>query len=264
MKKVLLTGALALATMTVSANEQVLRVATDGTYPPFSEMGADGELMGFDIDITYALCEQMQRTCEIRQMDWDGLIPALKSGKTDAIIASMNATEERRSSVIFTEPYYSNPGIFLRPKGSNIEFNEAGLKGKVVGVLRASIFDTYVTNELADWVDIQRYGAQDEANLDAQAGRVDVLFADELVMRDGFLDREIGTGFEVFGPKLSDPEYFGDGISIAVRLGEQALADEFSQAIKAIRANGVYQTINNKYFDYDVYAEVEAAQQSSE
>lgn len=241
---------------------QTLRIATDGAYPPFSEMGADGQMVGFDIDIAQALCDEMEVSCEFKQIDWDGLIPALKTHKIDAIIASMNATDERRKSVAFSAPYYGNPGIFVRAKGADIEYNAESLEGKVIGLLRATVFDDYATNELADWgVTVQRYGSQEDANLDIQAGRVDVLFADKIVLQDGFLDREIGADFEQFGPELNEPEYFGEGISIAVRLEEQDLADKFSQAIEGIRANGAYQAVNDAYFSYDIY---QALEQSGE
>lgn len=235
------------------ANAETLRVSTDGTYPPFSEMGEDGKMIGFDIDIAAALCKEMAVECEFKQIDWDGLIPALKANKIDAIIASMNATDERRKSVTFSAPYYTNPGVFVRPKGADVDISEEGLDGKVLGVLRASVFDTYATEELGDWVDIQRYNSQDEANLDAQAGRLDLLFADKIVLQDGFLQRDAGKDFEQFGPELTDEKYFGEGISVAVRLEDQALADRFSQAIKAIRENGAYKAVNDKYFDYDIY-----------
>lgn len=253
MKKILLSAAIAAVAGLGVADAKTLRIATDGTYPPFSELDGDGEMTGFDIDIALALCAQMEVECEIKQIDWDGLIPALKTRKIDAIVASMNATDERRKSVAFSAPYYTNPGVFVRPEGSDVEISEEGLKGKVLGVLRASVFDDYATKELGDWVDIQRYNSQDEANLDAQAGRIDVLFADKIVLQDGFLNREDGEGFEQFGPELTDEKYFGEGISVAVRKNEQELADQFSQAIKAIRDNGEYKKVNDKYFAYDIY-----------
>ncbi len=255
MKKFLLASmVLACSIASMAADQEVLRVATDGTYPPFSELGEDGQMVGFDIDIAQALCDEMKVTCEFKRIEWNGLIPALKAGKIDAIIASMNANEERRKSVTFSAPYYGNPGIFVRAKGSDFELNADSMKGSVIGVLRSSIFDDYVTEEMKDWdVTIQRYSSQEEANLDIQSGRIDVLFADKIVLQNGFLDREEGKNFEAFGPELNDPKYFGEGISIAVRLDEQDLADRFTNAIQAIRANGEYQKVNDKYFTYDIY-----------
>lgn len=259
MKTLLKTAVLTGLTLSCFAQAETLRVATDGSYPPFAEINSKGEMVGFDIDIANALCEQLKMTCEIKQIAWDGLIPALKTKKIDAIVASMNATDARRKNVTFTEPYYKNPGLFVRRKGSDIELTEQGLKGKVIGVLQNTVSDRYATDKYGKWATIKRYTSQDDANLDAQNGRIDVLLADKLVMDDGFLNRPIGKDFEAFGPTLNDPQYFGTGISIAVRKGDQKLADRLSQAIKAIRQNGVYTKINAKYFDHDIYGDDDTA-----
>ena len=250
MKKLLMTFCMA-ATLPVMAKPLI--VATDGAYPPFSEIDSNGNMIGFDIDIAKALCAEMQRECEFKQIDWEGLIPALNNEQIDAIIASMNANDERRQVIEFTEPYYHNPGIFLRLKGSDVEMTETGLKGKTIGVLSASVFDSYATDHFAKWAKIDRYTTQDDANLDAKKGVVDVLFADKIVLQDGFLDREIGTGFEQFGEEINEPAYFGEGVSIGVRKADEALRQSFNQALKNIRANGEYKKVNDKYFSYDIY-----------
>ena len=67
-----------------------LRICVEGAYPPFSQTTASGELEGFDIDITNALCAEMDKACEMVQVEWDGIIPALLERKCDAIIASMS------------------------------------------------------------------------------------------------------------------------------------------------------------------------------
>ena len=108
MKKTLVLAlAAGFAAQTFAAGD-VLILAAEGTYPPFSEI-KDGKMTGFDIDIGLALCAEMKRECRFEQIDWEGLIPALKTNKIDAIVASMNDTPERRESVAFTDPYYTNP-----------------------------------------------------------------------------------------------------------------------------------------------------------
>ncbi|WP_420345696.1 ABC transporter substrate-binding protein [Pelagibius sp.] len=230
-----------------------VRIGVEGAYPPFSQVTADGKLVGFDIDIANALCEQMQVECELVTQDWDGIIPALNARKYDAIIASMSITPERKEKVDFTNKYYQTPAKFVRKKGSGIEITQDGLKGKSVGVQRATIHDNFVTEVYGDEVEVKRYGTQDEAYLDMVAGRVDLLLADSIALEDGFLKTDSGKDYEFVGPDFTDPQYFGEGVGIAIRKGEDELREMLNAAIDAIRANGVYKSIQDKYFDFNVY-----------
>ncbi len=256
MKKLIAVAVVAMMILgtSVSANEwNKIRVGVEGAYPPFSWVEKDGTLKGFDIDIAMALCEEIGAECVLVPQDWDGIIPALLARKYDAIIASMSITEERKKKVAFSEKYYNTPAKFARKKGSGITISKAGLKGKTVGVQRATTHDNFITGEFGHSVEIKRYGTQDEAYLDAIAGRVDLLLADSIAMDDGFLKTDKGKGWEFVGPGYSDPKYFGVGAGIAVRKSDGELAKLFSLAIKVIRSNGVYHMINGKYFAFDVY-----------
>jgi arginine/ornithine transport system substrate-binding protein len=238
----------------VSAKEwKKIRVGVEGAYPPFSWVEPDGTLKGFDIEIAMALCKEIGAECVLVTQDWDGIIPALLARKYDAIIASMSITEERKKKVAFSEKYYNTPAKFARKKGSGITISKAGLKGRSVGVQRATIHDNFITGEFGNDVEIKRYGTQDEAYLDALAGRVDLLLADSIAMEAGFLKTDNGKGWEFVGKGYSDPKYFGDGAGVALRKGNSDLAKLFNKAIKSIRANGVYKKINDKYFPFDVY-----------
>ncbi len=232
-----------------------IRIGVEGAYPPFSAVTTTGDLIGFDIDIANALCDEIGAECTLVQQDWDGIIPALLARKYDAIIASMSITEERKKKVAFTDKYYSTPAKFAQRKGAGIEISKEGLAGKTVGVQRATIHDNFVTGEFGESVDIKRYGTQDEAYLDANSGRVDLLLADSVAMAEGFLNTEHGQDWEFVGPGYSNPEYFGDGAGIAIRKGDEDLVEAFNKAIAAIRANGKYEEINAKYFEFDVYGE---------
>ena len=257
MKK-LLASLIAVAMMSVAAGVQAdewkkIRIGVEGAYPPFSSITESGKLVGFDIDIALELCKTMGAECSLVPQDWDGIIPALLARKYDAIVASMSITEERQKKVAFTDKYYSTPAKFVRKKGSGIEITKAGLAGKSVGVQRATTHDNFITGEFGESVTIKRYGTQDEAYLDAVAGRLDLLLADSVAMDDGFLSTEQGADFEFVGPGYTDPKYFGEGAAIAVRKKDTDLAEKFNAAIKTIRANGKYKAINDKYFDFDVY-----------
>jgi len=256
MKKFTATVAAALLLTAAAAHAEkwdTIRIGVEGAYPPFSSITDSGQLVGFDIDIAWELCKTMRAECSLVPQDWDGIIPALLARKYDAIIASMSITEERKKKVAFSNKYYHTPARFVGRKGSGIEITAASLAGKTVGVQRATTHDNFITGEFGEAVTIKRYGTQDEAYLDLVAGRVDLLIADSIAIDDGFLSTDQGAGYEFVGPSFSDPKYFGEGAGVAIRKGDADLVEKFNAAIRAIRANGRYKAINDKYFDFDIY-----------
>ena len=245
-----------MAAVGVQAKEwKKVRIGVEGAYPPFSYVTPEGKLAGFDIDIAKALVKAMGAEVELVAQDWDGIIPALLTKKYDAIIASMSITEERKKKVAFSNKYYNTPAKFVCKKGAMKEFSREAIKGKTVGVQRATIHDRYLTDNYGKDVKIKRYGTQDEAYLDLTAGRVDMLLADSIALSDGFLKKPEGNGYQFIGPDLSDPRWFGDGAGIAIRKQDTDLGEMFNAAIEQIRADGTYQKIQDKYFDFNVYGE---------
>jgi arginine/ornithine transport system substrate-binding protein len=258
MKKfaMLVVCALVLVAATAQAKDwKKVRVAIEGAYPPFSQVAPDGELVGFDVDIAVALCEAMGAEPVLVTQAWDGMIPGLMSRKYDTIIASMSITEERLEKVDFSNKYYQTPAKFMVKKGIIPEFSLDALKGKVVGVQRETIHDKYLTETYGKAVEIKRYGSLDEAFLDVEAGRIDIVMADSVALMDGFLNKDQGEGYEFVGPDMVDPKLFGPGIGAAVRKEDGDLKQKLNAAIETIRANGTYERIQNKYFNFNVYGD---------
>lgn len=229
-----------------------VRIGVEGAYPPFSELGPDGKLKGFDIDIAMALCAQMKAECTLVQQEWDGMIPALQARKFDAIVASMAITEERKKSVNFTNKYYNTPARLVAKADAKLDATPAGLKGKKIGVQRTTIHDRFATATFKQ-SEIVRYAKQDEVFLDLVAGRIDVAMLDSVAADLGFLKQPAGKGFAFFGPAFDDPAFFGDGSGIAVRKSDTVLQQKLNTAIAAILADGTFKKISAKYFDFDVY-----------
>ncbi len=232
-----------------------VRVGTEGAYPPFNFIDEKGGLQGFDIDIAKALCADMGVDCEFVVQDWDGLIPGLIAKKFDCIIASMSITEERKKKVGFTNKYYMTPARFVVKKSDALDLFKNGLKGKTVGTQRATVAENFLRDNFGSMVTVKSYATQDEANMDLVSGRVDLVIADSVVLLGGFLEKEQGKDYMFVGPGFVDKKWFGDGIGIAVRKEDGDLKDLFNQAIRNIRKNGTYQTVNAKYFDFDVYGD---------
>ncbi|WP_157015473.1 ABC transporter substrate-binding protein [Mesorhizobium xinjiangense] len=244
----LAASAAAIAASFSAANAQeTLKIGTEGAYPPFNNLTADGKLVGFDVEIAEALCEEMKVECEFVTQDWDGIIPALQAGKFDAIVASMSITPERMEQVNFTDPYYVNSLVFIAPKDSDMDPSAVG--NMVIGVQEGTIAAIFAEETYPD-ADLKAYPTQLEAWSDLDTGRVDAVLADFGVQYD-WINSDDGACCEFKG----DPVSSDDRIGIALRKDETELRDRFNTAIKAIRENGTYAEINKKYFPFDIYGE---------
>ena len=159
-KKILLL-LLASALFSVSAQADKLRVGVEGAYPPFSWKEADGTLKGFDIDFAMEVCKRLGRECVLVEQEWDGMIPALLAKKFDTIIASMSITEERKKKVDFTVKYYNTPPGVVAKKNAGFEQSAAGLKGKRLGVQRATTHQCTAEKMFPD-AELVLYATQEE------------------------------------------------------------------------------------------------------
>lgn len=240
-----------------AADWSKVRIGVEGAYPPFSEVGPDGKIKGFDIDIAFALCAQMKAQCTLVQQDFDGMIPALQARKIDAVIASMSITPERQQVVNFSDKYYSTPARIVAKTSAKLQITPEGLKGKKIGVQRSTIHDRFAT-DMFKTAEIVRYTKQDEVFLDLAAGRLDATLADSVAADYGFLKTPAGKDFGFVGPSYTEPKYFGIGAGVAVRKSDTDLQAKFNEALKAIRANGTYKKIEAKYFNFDVYGDAPA------
>ena len=229
-----------------------LRIGVEGAYPPFSEVGADGQLRGFDIDIANGICREMGVRCILVQQEFDGMIPALQARKFDAIVASMSITPERLKSVAFSDKYYKTPNRLIVRLADRLVATPAGLKDKRIGVQRGSVNDRFVTDTFK-YSEIVRYGRQQDIYLDLIAGRLDATLVDAVAATTGFLLTPQGRGFGFAGPEYRDPAYFGAGVGVAMRKGDDALRERVNRAIAAMRADGSYQAAQARYFDFDIY-----------
>lgn len=246
--------ALTISLSAAQAEIKSLKIGTEGAYPPFNNLTTDGQLVGFDIDIAKALCEEMKVECEFVTNDWEGMIPSLISGKFDAIIASMSITEERKQKVDFSNKYYNTPPAIAVPKDSDItEATDAALDGKVIGAQGSTTHSNYAEEKLPS-AEVRLYPSPDEYKLDIVSGRVDGVIDDVIVLLD-WLKTDDGACCKILGVLTPDPVINGEGAGIAIRKGETELRDMLNTAIAAIRANGKYQEINDKYFEVDVYGE---------
>lgn len=247
-------AAIAVAAATTFAQAQMKKVVigTEGAYPPFNNLTSDGKLVGFDVDIAKALCVEAKFDCEFVTQDWDGMIPALLANKFDAIIASMSITEERMEKIDFTNKYYNTPPAIAVPKDSPIaDTMDASLSGKMLGAQSATTHSNFAEAKLSS-AELRLYPTPDEYKADIASGRIDAVIDDVVVLSE-WIDTAEGACCKILGTLTPDPVINGIGAGIGLRKGQDELKAQFNAAIDAIRANGKYKAINDKYFAFDVF-----------
>lgn len=232
------------ANQSTSAEDKVqalpkVKIATESSFVPFSYKDANGQLIGFEIDLAHALCKEAKLDCEVISQDWDGLIPGLQAQKYDAIMAGMSDTAERRKVVAFSEPYYQNALVIVGKKG--VEKGPDNLAGKAVATQRSTTASDYLAANFKQAIP-KLYDTQENAYLDLEAGRADLMLSDKAPVLS-WLKTEKGQGFEIKG----QPIEIDDKIAIAFRQNDP-LVGKFNMALSALKANGTYDTISQKYF----------------
>lgn len=235
----------------VSSAASALGICVEGAYPPFSEVTADGRIVGFDIDVADSLCQRLGESCTLVQVAWDRMIPALLAGECDAIVASMSDTAERRERIDFTVPYYRSPVRFVAREGAALTDGPGGLDGKAVGVQRATVNQAYMAAHFPA-ARLLLYGNQEHVLLDLELGRLDAVLGEALQLESGFLATPAGAGFAFFGAPHFDPALQGTGAAIGVRKDAADLRDRLNRAIGEIRGDGTYAAIAGRYFRTDV------------
>ncbi|RNJ44918.1 ABC transporter substrate-binding protein [Mesorhizobium erdmanii] len=249
-----------------------ITIATEGAYAPWNFTNADGKLDGLEIELANNLCERMKVKCTIIAQDWDGLIPSLKVGKFDVIMAGMFITPKRLETIDFTQPYAVDPGGFAVAKDSELgklgvsaeKFNlddEAAskaaieklkplLKGKVVGVQAATMMLDFVKKYFGDTVEIREYKTTEQHDLDLAAGRVDALFAQRTALA-ATLSKPEFADYTLAGPGFVGG-LFGRGTGAGLRKEDTKLKEMLNAAIDGAIADGTIKRISEKWVKTDV------------
>lgn len=251
LKRTILATSLVIATLGTASADTVIRFATEAAYPPFNERAPDGSIIGWEIDLGMAMCAKMKRKCEFVAQDWDGMIPGLLSNRFDGIFASMAITPDRQKKINFTNKYYKTPARFVAKKGTKIDRSSPTLGGLKIGVI-AGTTECYMKAHYPK-VALQVYRSSEDMFLDVQNGRLNAIFSDAIQADFGLIRANPKKGYAFIGEPADDAKCFGAGIGIGVRKGDDKLREELNKAIEAVRADGTYKKLVDKYFGYDIY-----------
>ena len=236
MKKLLLSAMLMGSAF--AANSQEITFAMEPSYPPFETTNEKGEIIGFDVDVANAICKEIQATCHFKSQAFDALIPGLKSKRFDASISAIDITDVRAKQVAFSNAYYDSSASYVALKG------KADLaSAKTVGVQNGTTFQQYTAAESKQY-NVKAYASLQDAILDLKNGRIDIIFGDTAVLAD-MISKEAEIQF--VGDKVTDKKYFGNGLGIAVNKSSKELLESLNKGLEAVKANGEYQKIYDKW-----------------
>ncbi|MBA4496496.1 ABC transporter substrate-binding protein [Paenactinomyces guangxiensis] len=228
----------------LTLQEGTFTFAMSGLYKPFNyrDFKNGGEISGFDVEIGKALAKEMGLKPVPVTTPWETIIAGLQARKFDAIIGSMGITEKRDQAVDFTQPYYrSGAQIFVKEGNTSIR-SDKDLKGKKIGVVKASTF-LDVAKEYSP--DIVEYTSDITALQDLPTGRIDAVITDQAVGL--YAMKSMGFPIKDVGQPLTMDE-----MGIAVHSGDKKLQQRLNQALEQIIEDGTYEKISRKWFNRNI------------
>lgn len=218
--------------------QEKLYVGTDATeFPPF-EYIENGEIKGFDIDLIKEIGKILNKEIVLKNIQFDGLIPALQTGKLDVIIAGMTVTAEREKNINFSNPYYTSKQLLIVNKNSTLSTLES-LKGHKVGVVLGCTGDVIAT-EMGNSITLYRYNTTSESIMALNANKIDAVI----------LDSEPAKNFVKNNSNLKyiDNELAKEDYAIAVGKQNLTLVKNINTALETLKSNGTFEKLNKKYF----------------
>lgn len=243
-------GATTDAAITQTLDKDALIVGLDDNFPPMGFKDETGELVGFDIDVAKAIGEKLGKEMKFQSIDWSMKETELNSGNIDLIWNGYSITDDRKELVLFSTPYLENKQIILTLAGSDIK-TKADLSGKVVGAQNESSAVSAMEGEAAIYASFDggkavTYENNNDALMDLEAGRVDALVADEILIKY-YISKK---GVEKYN--ILDEDFGSEEYGVGMRLGEEALAEAFNTAYADLKADGTLKTISEKWFGDDI------------
>jgi ABC-type amino acid transport substrate-binding protein len=221
-----------------NAGKQKVIIGTDATYPPFEYQDETGKYVGFDLDMMAAIAEASELEIDFRHIPFDGLIPALQSGQIDAIVSAMTITEHRKAVMDFTEPYFqSGLVITVRYENNNLDSLQA-LKGKTIGVMPGTIAQEHAS-KIPD-AEVISFGSWEQTFLELEKGTVEAVISD-YPLAANFIKK--GNNLKIVGEKFAVENY-----GIAVSKNNPELLRKINSGLQAIKENGQYDIIYEKWF----------------
>jgi polar amino acid transport system substrate-binding protein len=226
----------------------LIRFLTETDYPPFDFAGPDGAPAGFNVDLARQICEELKVPCTVQMRRFDTLIKALDSKNGDAVIASIAETPEMRQKVDFSNPYYRTPARFVSRRDVEIDdVRPQALEGRKIGVVAGSAHEAFL-KALFTEAALHPFPNADAARFALKKGEVDLVFGDGISLAFWLNGTDSANCCVFRGGPFLESRYFGEGVGIAVRRGNDLLRQAFNWALFQLWEKGRFTDLWLKYF----------------
>lgn len=226
----------------------VIRFLTETDYPPFNYAGPDGAPAGFNVDLARLICEEIKVQCTVQMRRFDTLVAGLNTNAGDAVIASMAATPDMRLQVDFSDPYYRTPARFVSRKGVEIDdVRPEALEGRRVAVVAGTAHEAYLKTLFTEAV-LNAYPNEEAARAALRKGEVELLFGDGVSLAFWLNGTDSAGCCEFRGGPYIESRFFGEGVGIAVRRGNDLMRQAFNWALFRLWERGRFTDLWLRYF----------------
>jgi polar amino acid transport system substrate-binding protein len=226
----------------------IIRFLTETDYPPFNYAGPDGTPAGFNVDLARLICEEIKVACTVQMRRFDTLVASLNSNNGDAVIASIAETPEMRRQVDFSDPYYRTPARFVSRRDFNgDDVRPEALEGRKIAVVAGTAHEAYL-KALFTEAELHPYPNAEAARDALRKGEVDLLFGDGISLAFWLNGTDSGGCCEFRGGPYMESRFFGEGVGIAVRRGNEVLRQAFNWALFQLWEKGRFTDLWLRYF----------------
>ena len=231
----------------------LIRFMTEVDYPPFDYAGQDGNPVGFNVDLARQICEELHLTCTVQMRRFDTLFDALDDNRGDAAIASISVTPEARKRADFSAPYYRPAARFAVRKDANIDdVRPERIEGKKVAVVAGTAHEQYLRNLFTE-AEVRAYPTGEAAREALKRGEVDLLFGDGFGLAFWLNGTESGGCCTFAGGPFVESRYFGEGVGVAVKRGNDTLRLAINWALFGLWEKGRFTDLWLRYFPINPY-----------
>jgi polar amino acid transport system substrate-binding protein len=230
-----------------------IRFLTEDDYPPFNYAGPDGQPTGFNIDLARAICEELKVPCTVQVRRFDTLTDSLDRNAGDAVIASLAITPDIRRRYEVSDRYLELPARFVMRRDTQLaEATPEALAGRSVAVVEGTAHEAYATAFFRRSA-IRRYPTTEAARKALSDRDIDVMFADGVASAFWINGEASANCCRLLGGPFTESRYFGEGLSIVMRRGNEPLRRAINHALQRLWERGVYAELYLKAFPVGIY-----------